>query len=123
MELEFRLNEMSDKCDRTNTSLNYTKKENYPQFDQSKDFTTTYIDIENQLIADGLAEFVAQTFLPIDVRDPFQSVDSQTLRNAPELKDKMKSVVNKIRDMENRALSRLHTLLLHIFFEHRPRTC
>ena len=117
MEFEFRLEEMSNKCDRTNTSLNYTKKENYPQFDHTKDFTTFYNDIENQLIADGLAEFVTDKFLPIDLLDPFQSIDNRVFRNALELKEKMKSVVNKIREIENRALSRLNTLLLHIFFE------
>ena len=116
-ELEFKLEEMSNKCDRTNTSLNYTKKENYQQFDHTKDFTTFYNNIENQLITVGLAEFVTYKFLPIDLLDPFQSIDNRVFRNALELKEKMKSVVNKISDMESRALSRLQTLLLHIFFE------
>ena len=38
MESKFRLEEMSNKCDRINTSLNYTKKENYQQFDHLKRF-------------------------------------------------------------------------------------
>ena len=96
MELEYRLEEMSNKCDRTNTSLNYTKKENYQQFDHTKDFTTFYNNIENQLITVGLAEFVTYKFLPIDLLDPFQSIDNRVFRNALELKEKMKSVVNKI---------------------------
>ena len=102
---------MASKCDITNTSLYHIRKANYSQIFAK--------DMEKQLIADGLDDYISSDFVRVD---NLYSLDHRIFNNAIELKEKMKSVVKKTRKLEKRALTVVYTHFYNIFLSnHRPR--